>query len=260
MATLTVTSDVGGTTKAVACLYVPPERQVTDAGAGTLLEATGLDPAFTADLLSACLAHERCGVHLYRSVAGRSTLEELRARYEELGAETLAHVEILEEVILGAGGDPMYVSPAARLTEKAGAGLVESTYLLDGSIDPLTAELAMVEAVLLAETKDLGNWTLLSQLADAMAAGPVRDALTAAVDTVLAQEEEHLGWADQARAQMLYGRATGGQELPSDADGTVLDLTDATKEELYAKAQELEIDGRSTMTKDELAAAIEEQV
>ena len=46
-------------------------------------------------------------------------------------------MRLLEELITGAtGGDPQYVSPAARATEKAGAGLVESTYLLAGSVDP----------------------------------------------------------------------------------------------------------------------------
>ena len=33
-------------------------------------------------------------------------------------------------------------------------------------------------------------------------------------------------------------------------------LEDRTKEQLYARAQELEIDGRSSMTKDQLIAAI----
>ena len=257
MATLTVTSDVGGTTKPVGALYVPPGRDVLDAGSATQLAETGLDPAFTADLLSACLQHERCGVHLYRSVGGRTTNPDFRARYEEFERETLRHVEILEELIATTGGDPMYVSPSARATEKAAAGLVESTFLLEGSVDADTAELAMLEAVLLAETKDHGNWSLLGQLARAMSDGPVKEALRAAVEVVLAEEEEHYGWADNARAQLLYGLATGGQALP-EPDDEVVDLTDATKEELYARAQELDIEGRSSMTKDELAAAIEE--
>lgn len=254
MAVLTVTKGVGGTAKPVAGLYVPPETSVPDAGSGTGLDETGLDSAFMADLLSACLAHERCGVHLYRSVAARSTVEELRSHYEDFGAETLRHVEILEELITASGGNPNYVSLPARAAEKAAAGLLESTFMLDGSLDPVTAELAMLEAVLLAETKDYGNWYLLRQLADAMGESAVKDALTAAAEVVLAEEEEHYGWADGARGRMLYGLATAGQELPS-----AIDLAGASKEELYAKAQELEIQGRSDMTKDELAAAIEEK-
>lgn len=265
MAILTVTADVGGSTKPLGGLYVPPGRDVLDAGAATRLFETGLDPSFTADLLSAALMHERCGVHLYRSAAGRTTNEAFRAQYEEFGRQTERHVEILEGLIAGAGGDPMYVSPAARLTEKGNAGLLESTFMLSGSIDLDSAELAVLEAVLLAEAKDHGNWDLMRQLGEFMAAGDLRDAMVAAVDEVLAQEEEHYGWAEVARAELLYARATGGQPLPmpdADVDGAgepVVDLTAATKDELYEAAKELGIEGRSNMTKDELAHAIEEQ-
>jgi rubrerythrin len=260
--TVVVTRAVGATAKPVGLLYVEPELQMADAGSGTALEQTGLDPARMADLMSACVAHERCGVHLYRSVAGRTTMDDLRAQYEHFGEETLEHVRILEELIAGAGGDPHYVSPSARATEKAAAGLLESTYMLEGSVDPMTAELAMVEAVVLAETKDHGNWQLLALLAAQMQPGDVRTQLEAAVDTVLAQEEEHSGWAAMARTRMLFAAITGGLEPPEVTEvrgDAVLDLSSMTKDELYTRAQELDIEGRSQMTKDELAAAVSEQ-
>ncbi len=260
--TVVVTKDVGGTGKPVALLYGEPERQVLDAGAGTALESTGLDAALTADLLSACLAHERCGVHLYRSVAQRTTIEEHRARYEEFGAETLEHVRILEELIAGAGGDPHYVSPSARATEKAAAGLLESTWCLAGSVDETTAELSMVEAVMLAEAKDHGNWELLAMLAGHMAEGDVRTQLQAAVDVVLAQEEDHYGWAAAARTRLLFMAVTDGVEPPEPDEvrgAGVADPASMTKAELYEAAKDLEVEGRSQMTKDELAAAVGEQ-
>src|SRR3546814_13386017 len=74
----------------------------------------GANAAFVADLLSACLAHERCGTHLYRSVAGRTNNAILKAKYEEFGDETLRHVGILEELVASLGGNPSYVSPLAR--------------------------------------------------------------------------------------------------------------------------------------------------
>jgi rubrerythrin len=255
--TTMVTKAAGGNGKPVGVLYIEPDLQVPDAGSNTALAQTGLAPAFTADLLSACLAHERCGVHLYRSVWARTTIEELRERYEHFGHETLEHVRLLEELITATGGDPMYVSPSARATEKAGAGLVETTYLLDGSIDANTAEVAMLEAVVLAETKDHANWELLAQLAAAMKPGDVRTQLEAVTAEVLAQEEEHVTWASDIRARMLFGLATGGA-APEPAE-EVVDLSAMTKDELYATAQDLEIDGRSGMNKDELAEAIVEQ-
>jgi hypothetical protein len=146
----------------------------------------------------------------------------------------------------------MYVSASARATQKAATGLPECTFLLDGSVDALTAELTMLEAVVLAEAKDHGNWELLAQLAGQMLASPVRTQLEAATERVLAQEENHYGWARGARAEMLMALATGGA-------GGVPDGSELTRDELYTQAQELGIEGRSQMTKDELARAITEQ-
>jgi rubrerythrin len=208
--TIVVTKATGGTAKPVVGVYVPPDAQVPDAGSQTALADAGVDPTFTADLLSACLAHERCGAHLYRSVAARTLEPEFRERYRHFGAETQEHITRLEELVASAGGDPQYVSPSARATEKAGGALLESTFLLGGSIDAATAELAMLEAVLLAEAKDHDNWELLAALAEQMSECPVRDSFQSAATTVLAQEEEHYAWAQQTRARTLMILATSG--------------------------------------------------
>lgn len=261
MAILTVTSDVGGTTRPIGALYVPPQRQVDDAGRGTTLADSGLDATKAADLLSAMLMHERCGVHLYRSVGGRTTDPDLREGYGRYEQQTYRHVEILEQLISSTGGDIAYVSPAARATEKGNAGLLESTFLLDGSVDPATAELTMLEAVMLAEAKDHANWELLRLIVDGMDDSPARDGMVEAVEIVLAEEQEHYGWAADNRTRLLYEQVTGRRAPDPDEVRSVgdVDLTGATKEELYATAQELDIPGRSAMTKDELAQAIEEQ-
>lgn len=252
MPTLMVTKATGGTAKPVGSLYVPPEVQVPDGGAGTALVDTGLDAEFLADLLSACLAHERCGVHLYRSIAGRTTDPSLRERYEEFGEQTEDHVRILEELVQGAGGDPQFVSPSARAAEKGAAGLLESTFLLGGSIDLATQELGMLEAVMLAEAKDHGNWELLALLGEQMAECDVRDSFAVATATVLAQEEEHYGWARETRTRLLFAKATGGAAPAHTAAKT----DEPTRAELYTEARELGIDGRSKMTKDELSDAV----
>jgi rubrerythrin len=248
--TIVVTSETGGTAAPVGALYVPPDRQVFDAGSTVLTDA-GLDATFVADLLSAFLAHERCGAHLYRSAAGRTADPALRAQYEHFGEETVEHVEKLERLIEAVGGDPQYVSGSARATEKAAAGMLESTFLLDGSLDPVTAELAMLEAVMLAEAKDRGNWALLAKLASRMADGDVKRRFQNVAASVLAQEEDHYTWASDTRAELLLTMALGATAGTQRAE--------PTKDELYARAQEMDIPGRSQMTKQQLQAAVEDQ-
>src|SRR5699024_7391206 len=117
-----------------------------------------------ADLLSSLITHERCGVHLYRSVASRTQNPVLERKYEHNEAEELRHLEILEELVTALGGDPLYVSPIARVTEKAASMMLESTFLLGGSVDPMDQEMVMLDAVFLAEAKDNANWATLGAL------------------------------------------------------------------------------------------------
>ena len=114
--TIVVTRATGGTAKRVGGLC-PPERQVSTPARPTLAEA-GVDARFVADLLSACLAHERCGVHLYRSVAGRTADPNCGSSTSTSRPRPRPHRR-LEELIAAADGDPQYVSPSARATEKA---------------------------------------------------------------------------------------------------------------------------------------------
>jgi rubrerythrin len=257
--TIVVTRATGATAKPVGLLYIEPGHQVLDAGSATSLIGSGLNPATLADLLSACTAPERCGVHLYRSVSQRTTRPELRERYLHFLQETMDHVDRLEQLIVAAGGDPHYVSPSARITEKAGAGLVESTYLLGGSVDPMTAEVAMLEAVMLAEAKDRANWELLAGLCPSIADRELRGRFEAVTAEVLAQEEEHYGWAHDTRALLLAALVGADGSGPASAAPTEIDLRDLSRDELYAAAQDADIPGRSQMTKQQLARAVAQQ-
>lgn len=87
-------------------------------------------------------------------------------------------------------------------------GLLESTFLLTGSVDLLTLELVMLDAVLLAEAKDHANWAGLAALTELTPEGPARDALRTAVEAVLPQEEEHFGWAADMRSNLIIAQAT----------------------------------------------------
>ena len=149
------------------------------------------------------LTHERCGAHLYRSVAQRSNNPVLQRRYIQFGEETAEHVEILERLITECGGNPNYVSAMARAREGADARTLESTFMLNGAIDLMTAEMAMLDAVFVAESIDHDNWQALSKLVATMPEGAVREAFQAAVEQVEEQEDEHLGWARETRARLV---------------------------------------------------------
>lgn len=211
MPVLTPTKEKGAVTKASPVLYGEPDRLVTDQQLeASLALPDSLNGAFIADLLSAFLTHERCGRHLYRSVAGRSNNPVLKQRYEHFGDETERHADVLEQLISAAGGNPNYVSPMARAVEAQDAKLLESTFLASGALDIMTAEMAMLDAVFVAESVDQANWEALQQLAGALPAGQLRQSFEQAVNEVLSDEEEHLTWAKQTRAKltMLQARSS----------------------------------------------------
>ncbi len=207
MPVLTPTKDDGAVAKANEVVYVEPSITVTDEVLAARLEVTGLNTAFVADLLSACLTHERCGTHLYRSVATRTNNPILQRRYQDFGEETLRHVEILEALIVSSGGNPNYVSPMARAVEGQDSKLLEATFLASGGLDLMTAEMAMLDAVLLAETIDNANWTTLGQLATQLPDGDLRTAFEQAVTQVKAEEDEHLDWALDTKAKLTMLQA-----------------------------------------------------
>lgn len=201
--TLTATYDTGARGKTMPAVSHPPDRGLDDEAMRSKLPDLGLNMAFVADILSAVLAHERGGRHLYRSVAGRTLNPMLKSRYEEFGDETEHHAAVLEDLIRAMGGDPQYVSPAARATEAAGKRIVESTFALAGSLDVMTAEMAMLDGVLLAESIDHANWTSMDHLAGELPSGALRDRFRTTVDEVLADEDEHLEWARTTRTKMI---------------------------------------------------------
>src|SRR3954447_14767975 len=208
MTIITPTRTTGARSMPVNMTQVPPEAQMSPEAMQALAPDAGLNAAFVSDLLSAFLAHEQCGVHLYRTVAGATANPMLEARYRAFLGETERHVEILTALITELGGDPMYVSPSARLVHSMNTHMVAGMVLAAGSADELPREMAMLEAVLLAETKDHANWSFLAVLCDELKDGSARDALRRAVDEVEDEEDEHVQWARRTWQRMTMMQAT----------------------------------------------------
>lgn len=203
MPVLTPIADVGARSKPNEMTVVDPARLMPQSEAEQFLTDTGLNGPFLADLLSNMAAHERCGIHLYRSVIARTQNPILKRKYTEIEAEEVRHLEILEDLITGLGGDPLYVSPIARATEKADSGMVESTFMLAGSVNLMDQEMVMLDAVFLAEAKDNSNWAALAALLPSFPEGEVQDLVRTAVEEAQATEAEHLEWANDMRVKLV---------------------------------------------------------
>jgi rubrerythrin len=200
-----VTKETGAKTMPIGNTVAAPECEMRGLDLMTFAEGAELNGLLLANLMSAFAAHERCGVHLYRAAAGMTQFPEWREKYIEFGEQTENHILALTELISQLGGDPMYVSPQARMTEFVNAKIMEPI-LLDGSVDRLTMELSMLEAVILAERKCHANWQLLKALATQVSDSPVRQALQEACKQVEAQEDEHVQWAESNWQEMLLAQ------------------------------------------------------
>jgi hypothetical protein len=202
------TADTGGRTMPLSMVVCRPERAVTgDQLTEQMPAADGLNVPFIAGTLSAFLAHERAGAALYRVAAEHSENPMLVAKYEDFGRETVEHIAIYQRLIADLGGDPHYVSPAARMTEQLGAKLLEGPVSSAGSVDLVTLETAFLEAVVIAEHKCHDNWTLLGQLGEAFADGTARGIVRDAVATVEPQEDDHVRWATETYVELALTNA-----------------------------------------------------
>jgi hypothetical protein len=202
------TADTGGRTMPISMVVCRPERAVTaEELTETMPAAYGLNVPFIAGTLSAFLAHERAGTALYRVAAEHSENPMLVAKYGEFGRETVEHIAIYQQLIADLGGDPHYVSPAARMTEQLGAKLLEGPVSLAGSVDVVTLETAFLEAVVIAEHKCHDNWTLLAQLGGSLPDESARRAVRDAVAAVEPQEDDHMRWAIETYVELALTNA-----------------------------------------------------
>ena len=205
MTITTVTRMTGGKTTPIGMTVAPPERRMGLSDLDGFGVDEELEGIFLANFMSAFATHERCGVHLYRMAAGLTQIPEWREKYMEFEDHTKDHLRVLERLIERLGGDPMYVSPQARMAEFVATKLMEPI-LLEGSVDPLTLELTLLEAVTLAERKRRLNWKLIRELADQMRETISKQAMQEAVEQVESDQDEHVRWAETAWLRMVMAQ------------------------------------------------------
>lgn len=149
------------------------------------------------ELVLQALEHERCGLQVYELAVNCAQNPDLREEWQKYMSETQNHADVLERLCARLGFDPEEETPGRQVVRHIGDSLLGAMELAKNAGDPVAAELVACECVVLAETKDHLNWTLLGTCALG-AEGVDRNALKEAYGEVEHEEDEHLyhskGW------------------------------------------------------------------
>lgn len=160
----------------------------------------------------------------FRSAQDAGDGELMRETADKVFAELEVHTTIEEEIFY----------PAARGEDEEIDETIDESLQEHHVVDVLMKEMRAVEG-------DSDEWIAK---------------MTVLIENVEhhAEEEEQDLFPDSREALGDEAMAMLGDEL--EARKATLKAEGATRDELYQKAKELDVDGRSAMTKDELAAAV----
>jgi hypothetical protein len=158
------------------------------------------------ELLLQSLEHEMGGVKVYTTAVQCAVDPRLKKEWGEYLDQTKSHVETLEELCATCGVDAKEETPGRAVVRHVGGALVEAMRMALAAGEPAAAQLVACECVVLAETKDHLDWTLLGKCAESLG-GDQAAAVQAAYDEVEDEEDEHLyhtkGWCRELWIQSL---------------------------------------------------------
>lgn len=160
------------------------------------------------DLVLQALETEQSGANLYARAVQCACHEALRDEWQKYLDQTRRHVSVLRTLCTTLSIDPDADTHGRRVVRHLGESLVAAIDLAAEGDSPTALERTACECVVLAETKDHLNWSLLARYAssgDPADAGA--DAIRQASDEVEAEEGEHLyhtrGWCRELWLQAL---------------------------------------------------------
>jgi hypothetical protein len=143
------------------------------------------------------LEHEKGGVKIYEAAVMAAKNDEMAEEWRRYLSETKKHVAALEKACAALALDPAEETPGRLIVRSLGASLASAIGTALAGGDPMAAQLVACECVVLAETKDHLDWTLLSKVAEELpdeAGAAIREIAEEIED----QEDEHLyhsrGW------------------------------------------------------------------
>jgi ferritin-like metal-binding protein YciE len=158
------------------------------------------------ELLLQALEHELGGAQVYAAALKCVSNQELKKEWQRYLAETKKHATVLEKLCGALGVNASKETPGRAVVRHLGQSLVEAMDMALAAGDATGAELVACECVVLAETKDHLNWTLLGKCAQQLE-GSEAEALGAAYAEIEDQEDEHLyhsrGWCRELWIQSL---------------------------------------------------------
>lgn|GEM_PF-1736130 len=162
------------------------------------------------DFVSQMLAVERGGEKLYQRALDELEHDELRDRLERFAEQTRRHIELCEQMLEVAGGDPDYLSQEAHLAEQKAEGLLST------EADEELRDLNNLENLVLAETKDHWNWETLSTFAGEIEDRELSRAVRKATTEAARQERDHLKWTTDQITKLTQEMAW--REEPSEEE------------------------------------------
>ena len=150
------------------------------------------------ELLYQALETEIGGLSIYETALACAVNEDLKKEWRGYLEETRTHRRVLLTVFEQLGLDPERQPPGREVVRHIGEALVKAMKMAINAGDANAAQLVATECVVLAETKDHANWTLIGVVAD-QHGGTEGKVLKQAYDAVVTDEEHHLyhtkGWS-----------------------------------------------------------------
>ena len=143
------------------------------------------------ELLYQALETEIGGIEIYTEALKCAVNADLKKEWQGYLEETKTHRSILEDICGELGLDAEKETPGRRVVRHLGESLVRAMEMARHAGNGRAAELVATECVVLAETKDHLNWTLLAEIAR-QCEGDAADLLYNACEEVEDQEDHHL--------------------------------------------------------------------
>lgn len=158
------------------------------------------------ELLYQALETEIGGLSVYETAVSCAINDDLKKEWKEYLEETRTHHRVLLTVFEQLGLDPETETPGREVVRHLGESLVKAMKMAVSAGDPDAAQLVATECVVLAETKDHANWSLIGVIAD-QHTGREAKILKQAYDAVATDEDHHLyhtqGWSRELWIESL---------------------------------------------------------